>query len=225
METVERFRDYGNIILEIDKLVRNDRDLLYGNVRSQTPRANCAITRKDTHYELLTKPGMTEEPCTDSDAPIFGTLTHRRTSGNLSGSLESLIGEPETPVESEAQKDMRQVRLFKTRFCSYGSECPYLMRGKCLYAHNRDEIRFRPPPPPSYKAATKKAGKSSPVSTPRSVPINYACTSKSVWALPESAPTVIADPPASSSTSSYSLFDFMPPRTSTTVNYSEFPSL
>ncbi len=45
-------------------------------------------------------------------------------------------------------KDVRQVRLFKTRICSYGDECPYFKKGRCLFAHTREEVRIRPPPPP-----------------------------------------------------------------------------
>jgi hypothetical protein len=105
-------------------------------------------------------------------------------------SISSLMGDPETE-DSSGQKDMRQVRLFKTRFCSYGTDCPYLARGKCLYAHNKDEIRFRPPPPSSYK---KSASPKAPT----------ALGSESVWSVPSDE----------SRNMFLSLFDFMPPRQS-----------
>ena len=50
-------------------------------------------------------------------------------------------------------RDLRQTRLFRTRFCSYGDKCPYWARGRCLYAHTQSEIRTRPPPPPQYTCA------------------------------------------------------------------------
>ena len=220
MEAIHHFNDCGNIILEIDKLVRRDRDQLHGNAWNRGPNGTSLIphhAQKPGHG--LKGPTPTEFSLS-RDTPL-NPLLHVGTSSSFNGSLSSLIGEPEPGVECAAPKDMRQVRLFKTRFCSYGSDCPYMLRGKCLYAHNRDEIRFRPPPPPSYKMP-KQSTKSSPVTSPKA-----DSPSKSVWALPENSPSENGDgsPPNRTGTS-YSLFDFMPRRSSTTnINYSEFPSL
>lgn len=107
--------------------------------------------------------------------------------------------------DASGEKDMRQVRLFKTRFCSYGSDCPYLARGKCLYAHNKDEIRFRPPPPASYKVVPT-AQKPPAIKHALSLPL--PTSTASVWAPPDSksSPT---------SSKSFSLLDFLPPVTAT----------
>jgi hypothetical protein len=43
--------------------------------------------------------------------------------------------------------EVRNARLYKTRLCTFGEACPYLKRGRCLFAHCPEEIRSRPPPP------------------------------------------------------------------------------
>ena len=213
------FSDYGNIIIEIDKLVRSDRDKLHGNVYTRDNGGPITHQYGSLKHGLAVKSTNSIELQLDLDQNQRKPLVHVGGSATFQTSLGSLIGEPEPRVECAAQKDMRQVRLFKTRFCSYGSDCPYLLRGKCLYAHNRDEIRFRPPPPASYKIP-KQPLKTSV--SPRS--------SKSVWALPENTPSDCGDSSpqnkiSSNTVESFSLFDCMPPRTSTTVNFSDFPSL
>ena len=224
MEAIHQFSDYGNIIIEIDKLVRSDRDKLYGN--TWTSDSN----RVPTGSGHVPKHAPSPKPQTSTDiSSTRNSVQHKPviqltgTTG-INGTLSSLIGEPETGVECAAPKDMRQVRLFKTRFCSYGSDCPYMLRGKCLYAHNRDEIRFRPPPPTGYNAPTKPSTKTSPTLSPKA---SDGSPTKSVWALPENSPSDYGDVSSQANVvPSYSLFDFMPPRTSTTnINYSEFPSL
>jgi len=227
METMHHFNDYGNIILEIDKLVRSDRDKLYRNSLGRENHGNPSSPRHaPKQASALKPPNPSEFPPAPEMMPV-NPSTHLISPLSFNGCLSSLIGEPEPGVECVASKDMRQVRLFKTRFCSYGSDCPYMLRGKCLYAHNRDEIRFRPPPPPSYKMSSKPSNKTSPVSSPKGVsPI------KSVWALPENTTSEHGGVSPQSLgrqqnvVPTYSLFDFMPPRTSTTnINYSDFPSL
>ena len=228
MEAIHQFNDYGNIILEIDKLVRSDRDKLYGTTWTSDPNRSPTVSGhavKQHNASLRPQPATDIPSGRNVNQPKH--LIHLTNSSSFNGSLSSLIGEPEPGVECAAPKDMRQVRLFKTRFCSYGSDCPYMLRGKCLYAHNRDEIRFRPPPPPGYNVPSKPSTKTSPGYSPKASSPN-----KSVWALPENSQSEYGDVSPQSSgkqqgvVPSYSLFDFMPPRPSTTnINYSDFPSL
>ena len=56
----------------------------------------------------------------------------------------------DVPALSLGHLDPRTIRLFKTRFCSFGPECPYRLKGRCIYAHSKEEMRNRPPPPSGY---------------------------------------------------------------------------
>jgi len=188
MQQVEHWTDYGDIILEIDKLVRRDRDELYGNAWSTIVAHNA---RNNSTLGKLSALGITNQHAS-------GLSMNSNRSMNCSGSdssprvsICSLMGELELE-DPNAPKDMRQVRLFKTRFCSYGADCPYMARGKCLYAHNKDEIRFRPPPPTSYKKP------SPPTSILQTTPTVFS--GESVWKIPETTEQ-----------SPLSLFDFLSP--------------
>ena len=66
--------------------------------------------------------------------------------------LDNVFGpsEHEVPPLSLGHLDPRTIRLFKTRFCSFGPECPYRLKGRCIYAHTKEEMRNRPPPPSNY---------------------------------------------------------------------------
>jgi hypothetical protein len=85
---------------------------------------------------------------------------------------------PEGYEDQSAQVDPRTIRLYKTRFCSFGIDCPYRIKGRCIYAHSKDEIRSRPPPPQGY-AKDPRPRRSSMASSGSSTPSDYFGTSTS----------------------------------------------
>jgi hypothetical protein len=162
-----RFNDYGEFILELDRLVRSDRDELVslGGNGYQAP----ILPRLNTAHVSAGGAVQTQSHALRDSRP---QPTFWQQSSLLSG------GQDASPASSSDNcQDSRQVRLFKTRFCSYGLECPYLAKGKCLYAHNKDEIRLRPPPPTRLKVSLRDSSKDT--SDPGA--------SDSVWSLPESS--------------------------------------
>ena len=131
-----RLNDYGDLILELDKLIRTDRSsLINSSANPCTPYRG----QVDCYTQVSSRP---ETRC---------NLHNPRPSPTLWETCPPFqqhdpIGIHDSP-NARGGQDLRQVRLFKTRFCSYGMECPYLAKGKCLYAHSKEEIRCRPPPP------------------------------------------------------------------------------
>ena len=135
------------LILELDKLIRSDRAKLAPSRLSNNRRA------EDGSYVLS---GMS--PCSRSSV----SETRPRPAGSDMFICAPRVAETDSfdasPSSSNGNDPMRQVRLFKTRFCQYGTDCPYLVKGTCLYAHNRDEVRLRPPPPKGYKPVPSPVG-------------------------------------------------------------------
>lgn len=133
----------SDLILELDRLIRSDRSALVPS-------------------KIQSRRGMNEGCYTSCHVSSSNDSFHG--SSQCQGSFDgfddlkgiSRAGSNDwadaSPDSSCGKDDMRQVRLFKTRFCQYGTDCPYLAKGTCLYAHSRDEVRFRPPPPKGYKA-------------------------------------------------------------------------
>jgi len=72
--------------------------------------------------------------------------------------------EHDVPALSLGHIDPRTIRLYKTRFCSFGPDCPYRLKGRCIYAHSKDEMRSRPPPPTGYPRLPTGLGGSPPLS-------------------------------------------------------------
>jgi hypothetical protein len=181
-QATPRLNDYGDLIIEIDKLIRADRSSLTYPAppisHSCNPQTDC--------YNQVTPASAT---VTNS---VIQHLSARRPTPTLWDTLPPCQPTfanhiPESP--SSRGQDMRQVRLFKTRFCSYGLECPYLAKGKCLYAHSKDEIRCRPPPPPvGQKSIARRTscGSMSPHSTCSFPDQSPAGSNESVWSLPTS---------------------------------------
>ena len=176
-----RMSDYGDLVLEIDKLIRADRASLSVAMQAQfhQPASNT-----DCYNQII--------PSQTGGNPVIH-VQDRRPRPTLWSQLPSPLACAECPPGSPDNRgqDMRQVRLFKTRFCSYGLDCPYLAKGKCLYAHTKDEIRFRPPPPVGYKQPIVRSSSGSPAhmarrdmhGRPDQSPVG---STESVWTLPES---------------------------------------
>ena len=164
-----RFNDYGEFILEIDRLVRSDRDeliTLSGSVY-QAP----SLPRLHTAHVSAGGGGSSQQPPNRESRP---QPSFWQQSGPSVSPMDSSPASSSGGVE-----DSRQVRLFKTRFCSYGMDCPYLAKGKCLYAHNKDEMRLRPPPPSRLKVSVHEQIRDAPEKSPMG-------GSDCVWTRPES---------------------------------------
>jgi hypothetical protein len=185
-----RFNDYGEFILEIDRLVRSDREELVtlgGSIYQAPilPRLNTAHVSAGGNAQ--TQPNSARE---SRPLPTFWQQA----------SAPGVAADASPASSSDRCQDSRQIRLFKTRFCSYGMECPYLAKGKCLYAHNKDEIRLRPPPPTRLKVNVRD----SPIDAPDQ---SQNVISDSVWSLPESS----VDSEAAQLNEFASLFDCLQP--------------
>ena len=101
--------------------------------------------------------------------------------------LQSLAGPPpgfEEENFSEIPPDQRSVRLYKTRFCQFGPNCPHLVKRRCLFAHHKDELRSRPPPPSGYP--------SSPTSQQRRPSLLAQATSTPATSSPQLSATLLA---------------------------------
>jgi len=77
---------------------------------------------------------------------------------------QEVSDEHDVPALSLGHIDPRTIRLYKTRFCSFGPDCPYRLKGRCIYAHCKDEMRSRPPPPSGYPRLPQVFGGSPPLS-------------------------------------------------------------
>jgi hypothetical protein len=179
-----RVNDYGDFIIEIDKLVQADREelvILAGNVYQAPVLPKLHTAHVNAAPATTSLGGMVREQ--RPQPVIWQNSTSNVQGGDISPNSAGL-----------ASNDSRQVRLFKTRFCSYGLECPYLAKGKCLYAHNKDEIRLRPPPPSRLRISLKDSREesSAAVGTDQSP----AASNESVWTLPESPVHSIENDPA-----------------------------
>lgn len=176
MQSIPVFiNDYGEIVLEIDRLIKADRASLNSDSSQRTSRSpiNQVSCPQATSVCQIIAPGAANrevkaKPSLWQAVPPMVAFT------------DSSSGSP-----SNRNADQRQARLFKTRFCSYGLDCPYLAKGKCLYAHNKDEIRLRPPPPCGYKVPNVKVSPNYEEKNfaPDQSPIG---SNESVWSLPES---------------------------------------
>lgn len=169
--------DIGDFVLEIDKLIRSERSNLVhpplAHAQPSNPQTDC--------YNQVTP------PIGSNPNSVIQHLNNRKPTPTLWETSPPFQAYPEHMPESPNHRgqDMRQVRLFKTRFCSYGLECPYLAKGKCLYAHSKDEIRCRPPPPTkqgsnrSVNDSTDRGHSVYPDQSPTG-------STESVWSLPDS---------------------------------------
>ena len=77
---------------------------------------------------------------------------------------QEVADDHDVPALSLGHIDPRTIRLYKTRYCSFGPDCPYRLKGRCIYAHSKDEMRSRPPPPSGYPRLPQNFGGSPPLS-------------------------------------------------------------
>lgn len=177
-------------MLEIDRLIKADRESLI----SIAPQRG---TKSVSNTVTCTQPSvcqMLAQASAGRESKPQPTLW--QTSPPTASYTDSASGSP-----TSRGSDQRQARLFKTRFCSYGLDCPYLAKGKCLYAHNKDEIRLRPPPPSGYRVPVVRASQSvAPDQSPTG-------SNESVWSLPESPVHAIQRDPLLECGHSASLLD------------------
>ena len=157
--------DYGDLILEIDKLIIADRASLSSQA-SESGHAGGSARNSQTFTH---------------GAPSSFAQREGKPKPTIWQQQLPIMIAPETPSSPDGRGggDMRQVRLFKTRFCSYGLDCPYMTKGKCLYAHTKDEIRLRPPPPTVHKLPSSR-------SVVAILKDDQQAGGDSVWTLPES---------------------------------------
>lgn len=127
------------LVLELDKLVRTERTKLIQSNECNEKTAN--QTQGNVRGLTVHQTGL---------PPVV------RDSSGMAPSIRAIAGS--SPGANPSTCDLRQVRLFKTRFCQYGSDCPYLLKGTCLYAHNREEVRSRPPPPRNFRGSSSVDG-------------------------------------------------------------------
>ena len=173
--------DYGELVLELDKLIRCEKSKL-----SQSFKCD---TRRPTRENSSGGAGVSPFRCHTSMSDVIDIKTsfpegsdsyQDRTAGVLDSNGASPVA------------DMRQARLFRTRFCQFGTDCPYFIKGTCLYAHNKDEMRLRPPPPKGYKApgGSPMSGgvrHSLPGVSPTLPDRSRSGSAESLWSLPDSA--------------------------------------
>ena len=187
-----RFEDFGTFLLEIDRVVSNDREELSA-LSGSVYHAPCLPKLHTSHVSAGSGPVQAAASRENRPQPSFWqTVPPKNASADLS---------PTSP--GGTVQDSRQVRLFKTRFCSYGLDCPYLAKGKCLYAHNRDEIRLRPPPPSRMKVSLRDE---------KDLDKSPEGSNESVWTLPDSpGPEPAPNCERNSSDMMTSLFDCLKP--------------
>lgn len=170
MQSIPVFlNDYGEIVLEIDRLIKADRESLNSIApqRGNKSASNPVTGAQPSVCQMLAQAAAGRE---SKPKPTLW-----QTSPPIAPYTDSASGSP-----ASRGSDQRQTRLFKTRFCSYGLDCPYLAKGKCLYAHSKEEIRLRPPPPSGYRVPVVRASRSvAPDQSPTG-------SNESVWSLPES---------------------------------------
>lgn len=171
---------FGEFVLEIDKLIKADREFLKFQAGS-TSQSPLSVKPSGLHASLVANPSVQLSNHRDSrPQPTFW---------QHSPPVNTIIeASADSPISKS--QDTRQLRLFKTRFCSYGADCPYMAKGKCLYAHNKDEIRLRPPPPTKMKSSIRQVLLESSLrddSVATMAPDHSPSGSnESVWTLPES---------------------------------------
>ena len=184
MQNPDPYNDCGDIVLEIDKLIRADRDSLHGNVRPAHAIQNAKNQSTLGKLSALSSAGL--------PIPVTSVTSHTRApklpqSISRAG-MSPTSGSYGSDTSPSSVHNMRQARLFNTRFCSYGSDCPYLAKGTCLYAHNKEEVRFRPPPPDGYKNASLRAQQQLD-DTKRTISLDlytHQPQPETVWNLPQS---------------------------------------
>jgi hypothetical protein len=95
-----------------------------------------------------------------------------------------------------------------------------MAKGKCLYAHNRDEIRLRPPPPTRLKIALRDDKDEANVAQ-ASVDTSPVGSNESVWSLPDTPGPLMSQSSSRESVDvsadmMQSLFDCLKPNSSST---------
>lgn len=175
-----RVSDFGEFVLEIDKLIEADRASLK------------LSSRNDSRSSVPAKSINSHASISSAGLPIATNFRDNRpqpTFWQQSPPPQTVVDDSETTC-GENPNDTRQLRLFKTRFCSYGADCPYMAKGRCLYAHSKDEIRLRPPPPTKLKMSIRQVLLAPTLcndSVLTSAPDQSPCGSQdSVWTLPDS---------------------------------------
>ena len=206
-----RKSSFGEFVLEIDKLIKADREFL--NFQSGNTAYGALGKSLGLHATSVALPPVQLSTYRDSrPQPTFWQHSPPAQS----------VTEISADSPSSKSQDTRQLRLFKTRFCSYGADCPYMAKGKCLYAHNKDEIRLRPPPPTKMKSAIRQVLLESSLRDDSVVTMapdhSPSGSNESVWTLPESPANVSrawgsldSDVPSTEQLSS--LFDCLKPNT------------
>ena len=194
--------DYGEIVLEIDRLIKADRASLSSN--APTHKGNPSLARTVSGPQPSSVCQMIAQVAASRETKPRPTLWQ-----NSPPTLAYTLNDSESPCNRGS--DQRQARLFKTRFCSYGLDCPYLAKGKCLYAHNKEEIRFRPPPPTGYRIPASRPSNSinHDVCGEKTIAPDQSPTGshESVWSLPESPSSRLDVTPIVVPNNSTSLFD------------------
>jgi hypothetical protein len=175
-EIPSRSNEYGDMILEIDKLIRSDRSSLMSSGPAYSSACN---SHSDCYKQVCPEQNIRPAPgqLASSKKPSPALWDMCPPTNPESNSWQDSPNQP--------GQDLRQVRLFKTRFCSYGMECPYLAKGKCLYAHSKEEIRLRPPPPSITSKGILQRPSNGSMSPREFLPEPSHVGANSVWSIPE----------------------------------------